>query len=139
MVRTAAPALAGKAVIDCVNPIDQGVLLNEGGPSAARQIAEAAPGARVVKAFDLCHEDVWRMTPPVFGGRELAVPVCGDDPAATELTRRLVRDLGCDPLDGDGLARTGLQEATAAFMIGLWFTGADAQAVLPPLAHAFGA
>ncbi|MER6045815.1 hypothetical protein ABT136_34650, partial [Streptomyces sp. NPDC001856] len=32
--------------------------------------------------FNLCHEDVWRMRPPVFDGRPLAVPVCGDDETA---------------------------------------------------------
>jgi hypothetical protein len=42
-------------------------------PHADRQ----APAGRVVKAFDLFHEDVWRMRPPVFEGRPLAVPVCG--------------------------------------------------------------
>jgi predicted dinucleotide-binding enzyme len=51
-------------------------------PSAAERIAAAAPDARVVKAFNLCHVDVWRLTPPVFDGRPLAVPLCGDDERA---------------------------------------------------------
>lgn len=133
----AAVDLRGRVVIDCVNPIpDERLLLATEGVSVAEQVA--AVGARVVKAFNLCHMDVWRMTPPVFDGRPLAVPLCGDDPGALAAVRTLVTDLGCTPVDGGGLERAGLLEATAAFMIGLWFTGADAQAVVPPLAYAFG-
>lgn len=60
-------ALDDRVLLDCSNPVGPGFrLLTEGGPSAAQQLAAAAPGAHVVKAFNLCHEDVWRMRPPVF-------------------------------------------------------------------------
>ena len=97
-------ALEGKVLLDCSNPVGPGFrLLTEGGPSAARQLAAAAPGAHVVKAFNLCHEDVWRMRPPVFDGRPLAVPVCGDDETALARVSRLVQDVGCEPVAGGGL------------------------------------
>ncbi|MGV9314420.1 NADPH-dependent F420 reductase [Streptomyces sp. NPDC003691] len=133
-----ADALAGRTLIDCTNPVAPGFrLVTRGGHSAAAQIAAAAPGAHVVKAFNLCHESVWRLTPPVFDERPLAVPLCGDDPGALATTGRLVRDLGCEPLGGGGLDRAGLLEATAAFLIGLWVgEGADAQAIAPPLPYA---
>jgi predicted dinucleotide-binding enzyme len=102
--------------------------------SLAELIAEST-GGHVVKAFNLCHVDVWRMTPPVFDGRPLAVPLCGDDERALAATRTLVTDLGCTPVYAGALNRAKLLEATAAFMIGLWITGADAQAILPPLDH----
>ncbi|GAA2388240.1 NAD(P)-binding domain-containing protein [Nonomuraea africana] len=123
-------SLRGKVLIDCTNPIRDGELTADH-PMAER--VAAATGARVVKAFNLCHVDVWRMTPPVFGGRPLAVPLCGDDEEALTVVRGLVADLGCTPFDGGGLARAALLEATAAFMIGLWFKGLDAQAIAPPL------
>ncbi|MFI6013014.1 NADPH-dependent F420 reductase [Streptomyces sp. NPDC051243] len=134
------PALRGRVLIDCTNPVGPGFgLLTSGGPAAAERIASAAPAAHVVKAFNLCHVDVWRMTPPVFDGRPLAVPLCGDDEAALSVVRRLVRDLGCEPLNAGGLDRAGLVEATAALLIGLWVgEGADAQAIAPPLAFAAG-
>ncbi|MEU3983407.1 NAD(P)-binding domain-containing protein [Streptomyces sp. NPDC026672] len=133
-------ALKGKTLVDCSNPVGPGFrLLTEGGPSAARQLAEAAPGAHVVKAFNLCHEDVWRMRPPVFDGRPLAVPICGDDRRSLAYVRELVRDAGCEPVSGGGLDRAGLLEATAALFIALWVgEGADAQAIAPPLTHAAG-
>ncbi|WP_406066820.1 NAD(P)-binding domain-containing protein [Streptomyces sp. NBC_01077] len=133
-----ADAVRGRTLVDCTNPVAPGfVLETRGGPSAAERIAAAAPGASVVKAFNLCHESVWSRTPPVFDGRPLAVPLCGDDAPALEAVRHLVRDLGCVPLDGGGLDRAGLLEATAALLIGLWVgEGADAQAIAPPLAYA---
>lgn len=140
VVRELRAALAGKALIDCSNPVGPGFrLLTPGGSSAAEQLAATAPGAQVVKAFNLCHEDVWRMAPPVFDGRRLAVPVCGDDEAALAQVRALVRDAGCRPVAGGGLDRAGLLEATAALFIGLWVgEGADVQAIAPPLAYAAG-
>jgi 8-hydroxy-5-deazaflavin:NADPH oxidoreductase len=136
-----ATALRGRVLIDCTNPVggpDFG-LLTADGPSAAARIAAAAPSAHVVKAFNLCHEDVWRLTPPVFDGRPLAVPLCGDDEAALSVVRHLVRDLGCEPLNAGRLDRAGLLEATAALLIGLWVgQGADAQAIAPPREFAGG-
>ncbi|MEU2060984.1 NAD(P)-binding domain-containing protein [Streptomyces sp. NPDC013455] len=133
-------ALEGKVLLDCSNPVGPGFrLLTEGGPSAAQRLAAAVPEAHVVKAFNLCHEDVWRMRPPVFDGRPLAVPVCGDDATALAHVYELVRDIGCEPVSGGGLERAGLLEATAALFITLWVgEGADAQAIAPPLAYAAG-
>jgi predicted dinucleotide-binding enzyme len=138
MVADLADALRGRVLIDCTNPVAPGfVLATTGGASAAERIAAAAPGASVVKAFNLCHESVWRRTPPVFDGRPLAVPLCGDDAPALDTVRHLVRDLGCTPVNGGGLDRAGLLEATAALLIGLWVAeGVDAQAIAPPLEYA---
>lgn len=140
VVRQLRAALDGKVLIDCSNPVGPGFLLStQGGLSAAQQLAAVAPGTHVVKAFNLCHEDVWRMAPPVFDGRPLAVPVCGDDETALTLVHELVRQVGCDPVAAGGLERAGLLEATAALFIGLWVgEGVDAQAIAPPLAYAAG-
>ncbi|MGW1208376.1 NADPH-dependent F420 reductase [Streptomyces sp. NPDC002499] len=136
VVRELRDALAGRVLVDCVNPVGPGFrLLTEGGPSAAQRLAAAAPGAHVVKAFNLCHEDVWRMRPPVFDGRPLAVPVCGDDEEVLARVSELVRDVGCLPVACGGLDRA----ATAALFIALWVgEGADVQAIAPPLAFAAG-
>ncbi|MEV0201679.1 NAD(P)-binding domain-containing protein [Nonomuraea sp. NPDC050691] len=133
VLTAAGPALRGKPLIDVTNSATPDSY------DPTRPIAQMAAditGANVVKAFNLGHVDVWRMTPPVFDGRPLAVPLCGDDAEALEKVRALVTDLGCTPLDGGGLARATLLEATAAFVIGLWFGGADAQAILTPMEHA---
>lgn len=128
-------ALDGRVLIDCTNSVVPGrfTLGTHPGPSVAERVAETATGARVVKAFNLCHEDVWRMTPPAFHGTPLAVPLCGDDPDALATVGRLVTDLGCHPVEAGGLDRAGLLEATAAYLIGLWFGGHDPRATVPPI------
>ncbi|MEU3617476.1 NAD(P)-binding domain-containing protein [Streptomyces sp. NPDC006872] len=135
-----ADVLRGRVLIDCTNPVGEGfALLTAGGPTAAQRIADAASAAHVVKAFNLCHSGVWRLASPVFDGRPLAVPLCGDSEPALDVVRRLVRDVGCEPLNAGGLDRAGLLEATAALLIGLWVgEGADAQAIAPPLRYAAG-
>ncbi|TDC10054.1 hypothetical protein E1265_31705, partial [Streptomyces sp. 8K308] len=132
VVEEAGP-LDGKVVIDCTNPLVPGrvALATAGGPAMAERIAAAAPGARVVKAFNLASSEFWRQAP---GPVPLGVPVCGDDQAAAETVGRLVANLGCVPVPGGGLDRAGLLEATAAYLIGLWFAGVDARTVVPPLA-----
>jgi predicted dinucleotide-binding enzyme len=128
--------LNNRVLIDCTNPVGEGFrLLTAGGPSAAEQLAAAAgPEAHVVKAFNLCHEDVWRLTPPVFDGRPLGVPLSGDDEEALAVVGQLVRDVGCEPFAAGELNQgAGLLEATAALLIRLWVgEGVDAQAIAPP-------
>ncbi|MFL6121288.1 NAD(P)-binding domain-containing protein [Actinophytocola sp.] len=122
-----------RIVIDCTNDVTPG--FGVGHPYA--EIVAARPDLAVVKGFNLCHESVWRLPSRVFGGRALAVPLCGP-PDAVEAVRPLVTALGCTPVDAGGPERAALLEATAAFAIGLWFAGVDAQAVLQPL-HVDGA
>jgi predicted dinucleotide-binding enzyme len=122
-----AGSLRGKVLVDCTNRPGPDGGLPPGTPVAAR-IAAAAPGAHVVKAFNLAHVDIWRNPP-----KTLTVPLCGDDPSALDAVRTLVRDIGCKPVHGGGLDRAALLEATAAFVIGLWFAGEDAQAILAPV------
>ena len=101
------------------------------GTGAARTIADAT-GARVVKAFNHLPDAVWRRLPPAFAEGPVAVPLCGDDPAALERVATLVRDLGCVPLPVGGLDRAAYLEATTAFLIGLWHSGHDPRSLLPP-------
>jgi predicted dinucleotide-binding enzyme len=129
--------LTGRVLIDCTNPVGEGFrLLTAGAPSAAGPLATAAgPEAHVVKAFNLCHEDVWRLTPPVFDGRPLGVPLSGDDEQALTVVRQLVRDVGCEPFTVGELDQGApLLEATAALLIRLWVgEGVDAQSIAPPV------
>lgn len=125
-------ALRDRLLIDCTNAVGAGfVLTTEGGPGAARTIADAT-GAQVVKAFNHLPDAVWRLTPPAFAVGPVAVPLCGDDEAALETVAALVRDLGCVPLTVGGLDRAVYLETTTAFLIGLWHSGHDPRTLLPP-------
>ncbi|MFI1382252.1 NADPH-dependent F420 reductase [Embleya sp. NPDC020886] len=130
--------LVGKALLDCSNPIVPGpdglMLTTDGGPSAARTLADAAPGAHVVKAFHLGAAELWAGP----HGRGVAVPLCGDDPAALAVAHTLVAAVGAVPLSVGGLDRAGYLEATAAIVIGMWFAGQDPRTMLPAAEHAHG-
>lgn len=126
----------GRVLVDCTNSVVPGrFVLDE--PRAAARLAERT-GAHVVKAFNHVHVSVWRLPSPVFEGRPLGVPLCGDSPEALEVVRELVRSIGCEPVDGGPLERAELLEAATAFAIGLWLGGADVRAVFPPLPEATG-
>lgn len=140
LVRRLAGDLAGRTVIDCTNPVVPGadgpMLVTDGATSVAQRMTEAAPGAHVVKAFHLCHASVWTLDPPVFEGEPLAVPYCGDDPAALDRVAALITSMGCTPLPCGGLSRAPYLEATAAFAIGAWFSGAQPRHAFPAPAEA---
>ncbi len=123
-------ALRGKAIIDCNNPVEveHFTLVTEPGRSMAQHIADVT-GGHVVKAFNLCHARVWQMEPPVFDGRRLVVPYCGDDSTAAGLTERLITDIGCEPLLVGDLRHAHHLEAMAAIVISLLFGGSDPHTV----------
>ncbi|KJK33851.1 NADP oxidoreductase [Lentzea aerocolonigenes] len=128
----------GRTVIDCTNAFEpDGGSMVLGEDAVAERIAKSVPGARVVKAFNLCAAEVWAASERVFEGRRLAVPLCGDDEEALVRVEELVRDLKAEPVRAGGLSRARYLEAMSAFVVGLWFAGADARAVLPPLEAAF--
>ncbi|MFD6158476.1 NADPH-dependent F420 reductase [Nocardia sp. NPDC060256] len=144
VLRTTGGLLAGRAVIDCTNafaPDDAApagataFVLSE--DAVAERIAAGAPGAHVVKAFNVCAAEVWESHTRVFEGRRLAVPLCGDDSDALRQVATLVEDLKLQPLSAGGLHRAKYLEAVSVFTVGLWFAGQDARAVFPPLAAAF--
>lgn len=117
--------LADKPLIDCTNPVEvERFTLTTGRRSIAEDIAELS-GARVVKAFNLCQASVWALDPPLFDGRRLVVPMCGDSSSAKYIATTLISDVGCQSVDIGGLYRAGQLEAMAAVVIGLLFSGYD--------------
>ncbi|WP_322418798.1 NADPH-dependent F420 reductase [Mesorhizobium huakuii] len=111
--------LVGKVLIDCNNLGPD----PEGTASIAEEISLLSKGARVVKAFNCCHFEVWKLSPPVFDGRPLSVPICGDDANAKAAVRELVASLGCRALDLGPLNKARHIEYLAAIVIGLLFSG----------------
>jgi 8-hydroxy-5-deazaflavin:NADPH oxidoreductase len=91
LLASLASELAGKIVVDCVNPIgfdNQGAYplpVDEG--SAAQQAAAVLPGSRVVGAFH--HVSAVLLLDPEVGEIELDVLVLGDDRHATDLVQAL--------------------------------------------------
>lgn len=121
--------LAGRVLVDCVNPVEveRFTLTTQGRESLAERVARLS-GARVVKAFNLCHAAVWRDLPR-FDGRPLVVPLATDDRAAFDVVAELVRLMGAQPLDAGALEQAAHLEAMAAVVIRLLFGGAPQSTV----------
>lgn len=144
ILRSAAGAFTGRTLIDCTNAFAPDTAAPEGATgfvlgedAVAERIAAGAPGAHVVKAFNLLAAEVWASGTREFDGRPLTVPLCGDDAAALARVGGLAEDLGLTPVPAGGLHRARYLEATSVFTVGLWFAGHDARAMFPPLESAF--
>jgi hypothetical protein len=117
--------LAGKIVVDCVNPMGfdkQGAYalpVAEGGPaegSAAQQAAALLPDSRVVAAFH--HVSAVLLLDPEVDTMDLDVLVLGDDRDATELVQALAgRIPGVRGIYAGRLRNCGQIEALTANLV----------------------
>ncbi|MBI5103653.1 MAG: NAD(P)-binding domain-containing protein [Solirubrobacterales bacterium] len=99
-----ADQLAGRTVVDITNPVDPQTyapLTVEAG-SAAQEIAQKAPGAKVVKAFNTTFAG--SLVAGEVAGQPLDVFVAGDDEDAKAQVRRLAESAGLRVLDAGPLA-----------------------------------
>jgi hypothetical protein len=98
-VLQAARSLRGKILMDCVNPLTSDLMGVTVGhtTSAAEQIAEWFPEARVVKAFNTLSAAT--MENPRYGNLHAHVFVCGDDDAAKGTVKELAETLGFEPIE----------------------------------------
>ena len=109
--------LEGKVVIDCGNAVylPDFSQVRWDGRSLAEQFEFQALGSRLVKAFNLCHADVWR-TPTTYGGHRLKVPFCGEQ-GAKQIVAPLIEAVGVEPFDIGDLSQARHLEAMAIIMI----------------------
>jgi 8-hydroxy-5-deazaflavin:NADPH oxidoreductase len=90
--------LSGKILIDATNPLIQGMKLSIGTTtSAAEQIAEWVPEAKVVKAFN--STGAANMINPSYDNQKVDMFICGNDDAAKQVVAELVRDVGMEVYD----------------------------------------
>lgn len=109
-VRLAGPkALAGKTVIDAMNPIadappKDGVLsfFTKPDESLLERLQRAAPAAEFVKAFS-CVGSAF-MVDPDFGGSKPTMFVCGNSERAKAVVRGVLEEFGWDSEDVGGAA-----------------------------------
>ena len=97
----------GTTIIDVTNPVSDGGDDLVARPSAAEELQGAAPGAKVVKAFNT-----------IFASR-LGAFYAGDDDAAKGMVADLGRSLGYRPIDAGGLRMARSLEEMALLNISL--------------------
>jgi NADPH-dependent F420 reductase len=91
--------LAGKAVVDITNPLNEtfDALVVPADSSATQELAALAPEARLVKAFNTTFART--LHPGEVAGQPLDVLIAGDDDEAKAAVAALARDGGLNPID----------------------------------------
>jgi NADPH-dependent F420 reductase len=122
LLASLAPALAGKIVVDCVNPLgfdSHGAYplpVPEG--SAAQQAAAVLPGSAVVGAFH--HVSSVLLLDPAVAEVDLDVMVLGDDRRATDLVQALAARIpGARGVYAGRLRNCGQVEALTANLVSI--------------------
>ena len=120
VARSLAPVLAGKVVVDCNNPLtwkEGPVWTPPAEGSLAQAIAKAAPGAKVIKAFN------------TFGAEHHLEPkgadvlYAGDDEQAKKVLAEIATKAGFLAIDAGPLRNAGLLENVATLWIHLATVG----------------
>jgi NADPH-dependent F420 reductase len=119
-----AKSLEGKVVVDCNNPLTwkEGPIWNpppEGSLSAA--IAKAAPGARVVKAFNTFGAE--HHANPNLTGTPATAFLAGDDADAKAKVTEIASRAGFRPVDSGPLRNAAVLENVAMLWIHLAMVG----------------
>ncbi len=115
--------LKGKVVIDITNPLTadyMGLTIGHT-TSAAEEIAKAAPGAEVVKAFNTVFAQVLAEGADFGNGRKVSVFVAGDSERAKQTAGAIANSLGFDVVDAGGLKNARYLEPLAGLNIYLGY------------------
>lgn len=117
LVGSLAAVLEGRVLIDIGNPIDPPHFESRygAGPSLAERMAEAAPGARVVKAFNTVYAELLAED----ADERVQVLVASDDDGAKDVVAGLVTEIGCEPFDVGPLRAARHLERLAGFEVDL--------------------
>jgi 8-hydroxy-5-deazaflavin:NADPH oxidoreductase len=103
--------LSGKVVVDITNPVNESFdgLVTPPDSSAAQELASAASGARIVKAFNTTFAGT--LNDGSVAGQPLDVFIAGDDDDAKSTVAQLAQDGGLNPIDAGPLKRARELEA----------------------------
>jgi NADPH-dependent F420 reductase len=113
-----APVVGNRTVVDVTNPLKPDYSdLAVDGTSAAEQLQQRLPGARVVKAFNTLFASV-QANPSAKGAPAQAL-IAGDDAEAKADVAQLARSIGLEPIDVGPLSWARHMERLAFFNIGL--------------------
>ncbi len=88
--------------------------------SIAEAIAEIAPGAKVIKAFNMT--GTGNMADPDYNGVKADLFICGDEAAAKIVVTDLATNIGFNVIDAGPLSAAGLLESMAQLWVHLAYT-----------------
>lgn len=125
--------LQGKVVIDITNPLTadyMGLTIGHD-TSAAEQIAQAVPGAEVVKAFNTVFAPLLAEGADFGDGRKVTVFYASDSERAKQTARALAESMGFETIDAGGLKNARYLEPLAGLNIYLGYGAGLGTSIAP--------
>ncbi|MDQ3700554.1 MAG: NADPH-dependent F420 reductase [Chloroflexota bacterium] len=120
--------VAGKIVIDAMNPYDDNLqVIDLGDSSSSEETAKRLPGARVVKAFNTMQAATLRNGGQMGQSDRLALFVAGDDQDAKTVVSRLIDEIGFAAVDTGSLREGGRRQQPGSPLYLRDMTAAEAQ------------
>ena len=125
--------LRGKVVVDITNPLTADYMgLTVGHTtSAAEQIAQAVPGAEVVKAFNTVFAQVLAEGSDFGAGQRVTVVLASDSERAKQAAGALAESMGFQTMDAGGLKNARYLEPLAGLNIYLGYGGGLGTTIAP--------
>jgi predicted dinucleotide-binding enzyme len=124
--------MSGKIIVTCSLPMsedDSGLVIAHTS-SGAEVLAKKAPGARVVSAFGTVPSEVlFAVFEARNGETRPSLIYCGDDENAKDVTARLIRDVGFDPVDAGALEVARYAEPFTLLIAKLAYEGEGGPAI----------
>ncbi|PTQ13313.1 F420-dependent NADP oxidoreductase [Sphingomonas oleivorans] len=109
--------LDGKVVVDMNNgPVPADFHYPPILEAFAERLAKAAPGARVVKAFNTMAQEIFEHDPVILRSHGVSVFLAGDDEEAKAAVGALAEELGFNAIDAGALERAAMLETQADFI-----------------------
>jgi predicted dinucleotide-binding enzyme len=130
-------AQAGTVVIDITNPLTtdfMGLTLGHS-TSAAEEIAQAVPGAEVVKGFNTVFAHVLAAGADFGGGQKVTVFLASDSERAKQTAKSLAESMGFQTMDAGGLKNARYLEPLAGLNIYFGYGAGLGTSVAPAWIH----
>ena len=103
--------VAGKIVVDAMNPYgDGGMTIDLGPRTSSEETARRLPGSRLVKAFNTIHYKHLQEKGSAKREEQIAIYVAGDDAEAKSVVMRLIEEIGFAPFDTGSLREGGRKQ-----------------------------
>ena len=129
----AAEIVAGKIVVDAMNPYREGGGLHDlGDSSSSEETAKRLPGARLVKAFNTIYFKHLAANgkPQLPVDERHAIFIAGDDAEAKTVVAGLVAELGFAPVDTGSLRDGGRRQQPGTPIYNMPMRGREAQDII---------
>lgn len=102
--------LAGKIVIDALNPYAAGGVEDLGDSTSSEEVAKLVPGARLVKAFNTMYFRTLQSAGTDDEAQRLVLFTAGDDAEAKAIVAQLIHEIGFATVDTGSLREGGRKQ-----------------------------